>query len=44
MRNIILDAKIKKELRKFQEFKKQYNFVPKEIEEKMGRCFVTVFA
>lgn len=39
MRNIILDAKIKKELRKFQEFKKQYNFVPKEIEERKGALF-----
>lgn len=34
MRNLIKDAKIKKELRKFQEFKKTYEFKMKEVEEK----------
>ncbi len=34
MRNIILDCKIKKELKKFQEFKKHYKFEMKEVEEK----------
>ncbi len=34
MRNLILDCKIKKELKKFQEFKKNYKFEMKEVEEK----------
>ena len=34
MRNLILDYKIKKELKKFQEFKKNYKFEMKEVEEK----------
>lgn len=34
MRNLIKDAKIKKELREFQAFKKTYEFKMKEVEEK----------
>ncbi len=34
MRNLILDLKIKKELKKFQEFKKNYKFEMKDVEEK----------
>lgn len=34
MKNLILDYKIKKELKKFQEFKKNYKFEMKEVEEK----------
>lgn len=34
MRNLIKDAKITKELREFQEFKKTYEFKMKEVEEK----------
>ena len=34
MRNLIKDIKIKKELKKFQEFKKNYKFEMKEVEEK----------
>ncbi len=34
MRNLILDAKIKKELKKFQAFKKTFKFEMKEVEEK----------
>lgn len=34
MKNLILEMKIKKELKLFKQFKKNYNFVQKEIEEK----------
>ena len=34
MRNLFLDFKIKKELKKFQEFKKTFKFEMKEVEEK----------
>lgn len=41
MRNLILDLKIKKELKKFKKFKSNYNFKMKEIEEKDdGSLFV----
>ena len=39
MKNIILEIRIKNELRKFQKFKKNYSFDPKKIEEKDGALF-----
>ncbi len=40
MRNLFLDLKIKRELKKFRKFKETYNFEFKELEEKDdGSCF-----
>lgn len=44
MKKLFKDLKIKKELKKFQEFKKTFNFTQKEIiEKKMVLYFVMKF-